>query len=119
MKVLHRIKAIAAYNGARTAIKEKNNYASYILLKEAARGVLSYIVEDSFDKEICEKTKLTRLISWMHNSIVPDNILEDINKLVVAESNGLQAITSMDLDDLIRIKRAIKRLIIDYLNEPV
>lgn len=46
MKTMHRTKALAAYEGARLTLNNNMSYPTYMLLKEAVRGVLSYMAED-------------------------------------------------------------------------
>lgn len=119
MRSLHRTKALAAYGGARLTLKNDQAYPSYMLLKEAARGVLSYILEDSFDKDISEKTKLSRLIELLDSEAIGTEDMENLNKLVEAEQGGLEHILTMDIDELYTIKKTVKRLIAKYLREPV
>ena len=119
MKSLHRTKTIAAYEGARMAIKAGMPYPSYMLLKEAARGVMSYIVEDSLDKEISEKTKLVRLLDLVKPGAMTDEQIDCVQTLVNAEKAGLVGILSMDMTELTQVKRAIKKLIVDYFKEPI
>ena len=117
MKSLHRAKAISAYEGARLVLKNEQVYPSYMLLKEAARGVLSYIAEDCLDTEICEKTKLDRLLEFMKDGVISDEDARCINLLIDAERGGLQKIITMDLNDLKSIKKSIKKLISTCLGE--
>lgn len=119
MKSLHRIKAVSAYNGARTAINAGENYPAYILLKEAARGVLSYICEDAFSKDICEKTKLTHLLEWTTPAFISEDDRATLEILVDAEKKGLEGILCIPTDDLSKIKKVLKGIIIEYLKEPV
>lgn len=117
MKTLHRVKALAAYDGASLVIKAGQVYPGYILLKEAVRGILAYILEDTMGHEINEKTKLIRLLDLMPDTIIEDKQKEKICELIKAESKGLSAITSMDLDKLEEIRVIIKKLIYIHLNE--
>lgn len=119
MKSLHRIKAISAYNGARTAIMGEECYPAYMLLKESARGLLSYIAEDAFATEICEKTKLRRLLDWVTPTYINEDDAANIQKLIDAENGGLQAILTMPTEDLKLIKKTIKTNIATYLKEPI
>lgn len=119
MKSLHRIKAIAAYNGAREVLKKEMAYPAYMMLKESARGILSYIVEDSYDKEISDKTKLSRLLDLINEELLTTEQIESIRYLVGVEKQGLEGILTIPTTDLIKIKRALKELIINYLKEPV
>ena len=119
MKSLHRTKSLAAYAGARITLKEGLPYPSYMLLKEAARGVLSYIAEDVMEHDISEKTKLSRLLELIDIENFDEKVIKDIEKLVEAENRGLNAILTMEVDELIQIKRSIKSLIADHLKEPI
>lgn len=119
MKSLHRIKTIAAYTAARDAIKNNNSYAAYMMLKEATRGILAYIVEDSQDRDISEKMKLHKLINNIPYGTVDEADLENISKLVDIEKQGFEAILSVPNSILVDIKRSVKKLIAVYLKEPV
>lgn len=119
MKSLHRAKAISAYNGARITLKENMSYPAYMLLKEAARGIMSYMVEDSLDKEISDKTKLTRLLEMMNVDLMTDEQVESVKVLIDAEESGLSGVLSMDIDELNDIRKSIKKLIIEYFKEPI
>lgn len=119
MKSLHRTKALAAYEGARMALKNDMTYPAYMMLKESARGVLSYIVEDKLGKDISEKTKLARLLELMDENILEAYDIYTLYKLVDAENNGLEYILTMDIEVLKGIKKTIKNLIATFLNERV
>lgn len=119
MKVLHRTKALAAYEGARIVLKNDMAYPSYMLLKEAARGVLSYMAEDIMEQDISEKTKLSRLLDFVNTDNISKEDMDNIQKLIDAENKGLDRILSMDLNELYTIKRTIKGLIAEYLKEPI
>lgn len=119
MKSMHRTKTIAAYNGARLAIKNNMAYPAYILLKEAARGVLAYIIEDSMDKDISEKMKLKSLLGFIDSNMIESKDIENINKLISIENSGIEGILSVDTSTLSEIKRSIKHMISEYMHEPV
>lgn len=118
MKALHRTKALAAYEGARMAMQNDMSYPAYMLLKEAARGVLSYMSEDSMEIDISEKTKLSRLLEFTRGEISTEDT-EAIQNLIDAESQGLERILSIPMEDLREVKKVIKMLIGEYLKEPV
>lgn len=119
MKALHRTKTLAAYEGARIVLKSEMNYPAYMLLKEAARGLLSYIVEDQMDQDISDKTKLSRLIELIDVEKMDKADLNAFNTLIEAENNGLAAIISMDTSELKLVKHTIKKLIAEYMREPI
>lgn len=119
MKSLHRTKALAAYDGARLTLNNNMAYPTYMLLKESARGILSYIAEEKFGYTISDKTKLSRLIEFLDEETINIIDLKNIQKLIDVESNGLQAIISINTDDLEDIKRTLKGLIIYWFREPV
>lgn len=119
MKMLHRTKALAAYDGARITLKSEMPYPSYMMLKEAARGILAYLAEDSLDKEISDKTKLARLLEIIDTEMLTEDQIEAVNMLIEAEGRGLVGILSISIDDLKKIKKSIKKLIITYFKEPV
>lgn len=115
MKSLHRTKAIAAYEGAREVLKKEMAYPTYVLLKEAVRGTLAYIVEDTENYDISEKTKLHKLIYLVRETIVSESDKEKLRLLVEAEREGLGAITSMEIEKLAEIKVITKKLIGTHL----
>lgn len=119
MKSLHRVKTLAAYDGARLLIKNEMCYPAYMMLKESARGVLSYIVEDWFDKEISEKMKLTRLVEFVTPDMVGESNLDGIKSLIDLENGGIEAILSVDIQTLLKVKASVKNLIADYMKEPI
>lgn len=115
LKVLHRAKALDAYKGAKVALEAGANYSAYLCLKEAARGLCCYVLADQIS--ISQKTKLKNLLDQY--PVTPEDA-EDIMgfyKLVEAESGGLSDILSMDVKDLKRIRKSVKRLIGLYMDE--
>lgn len=119
MRSLHRVKAIAAYDGARITLKNEMSYPSYMLLKEAARGVLAYIAEDSLDQEISDKTKLSRLLDLVNEDLINKEDRHGIEMLIDAENRGLTGILTMDIAELKTVKKAVKHLIAAYMKEPI
>lgn len=119
MKSLHRTKALAAYDGARLAVKNDLAYPSYMMLKEAARGVLSYIAEDELEQDISEKTKLTRLLELIDTEGLNPDDLAGVNKLIELEQGGLVEILSVPMDELRKVKKAVKHFIVLAFGEPV
>lgn len=119
MRSLHRAKALAAYDGARLTLKNDMSYPAYMLLKEAARGVLSYVAEDVLDTEISDKTKLERLLEFLNDDLINSEDRKNIEKLIVAEKSGLTGILTISTDELVSIKKTVKHLIATYLKEPV
>lgn len=119
MKAIHRAKTLAAYEGARVVMATDNVYASYMLLKEAARGVLAYIVDDRYDYKCTTKTKLHKLLGMVTEDLVPIEDQENIHIFVEMEDAGLETIMAMDMEVLKKIKKSIKHLIGEYMREPV
>ena len=119
MKHLHRAKCLSAYEGARIVLKQGMVYPAYMLLKEAARGVLSYMAEDFLDKEISEKSKLTNLIDILGDTMLNEKQKDGIKILIDAEKSGLDGILVLDVNDMYVVKRAVKSLIIEVFKEPV
>ena len=117
MKSLHRVKALAAYDGAREVLKKGMTYPGYMLIKEAARGVLSYIAEDTLGIDISEKTKLERLLEFMHEETLSPEEIEAMQNLIEAEHHGLEYILAMDIEKLLECKKVVKRLTADVLHE--
>lgn len=119
MKTMHRTKALAAYEGARLTLNNNMSYPTYMLLKEAVRGVLSYMAEDFLNIDIDEKTKLTRLVDLVNSEDINSDDNESIQALIDAEKRGLEHLLSMGIDTLRKIKKSAKHLIATYLKEPV
>lgn len=119
MKSLHRTKALTAYEAARMALKNDMAYPAYMMLKEAARGTLAYIVEDSQNREISEKTKLQKLLDWANEVDLHPNGYENISYLIQAESKGLSEILTLPLDELNKVKKTIKLMIGEHLRQNV
>lgn len=119
MKSLHRTKALSAYEAARLVLKENMSYPAYMMLKEAARGTLAYIVEDSQGREISEKTKLQKLLDWVDDSALPPDGYEEISYLIEAESKGLEDILALPIDKLKKVKKVIKKMIGEHLKQSV
>ena len=116
MKSLHRTKALTAYEAARMALKNDMAYPAYMMLKEAARGTLAYIVEDSQNREISEKTKLQKLLDWANEVDLPPNGYENLSYLIQAE---LSEILTLPLDELNKVKKTIKLMIGEHLRQNV
>ncbi len=115
LKVLHRVKALDAYKGAVAAMKVEATYSAYMCLKEAVRGLCCYVLAD----QICisNKTKLKSLLDQYPATPEDVDAINQFYKLVRAEEEGLSAITSMDMQDLIKIRKAVKKLIGSYMDE--
>lgn len=119
MKVIHRAKALSAYEGARVVMATDNVYATYMLLKEAVRGILAYIVDDKYDYKCTHKTKLHKLLEMTTDDMVPPEDKANIQLLIDKENDGLESILAMDMAELKEVKRTAKKLIADYMKEPV
>ena len=119
MKHLHRAKCLSAYEGARVVLKQGMVYPAYMLLKEAARGVLSYMAEDFLDKGISEKSKLSNLVDILGDTMLSEKQKEGIQILIDAEKSGLEGILVLDVKAMTTVKRAVKSLIIEVFKEPV
>lgn len=117
MKSLHRCKAIDTYKAARITLKEDLVYSSYMLLKESTRSTLAYINEDLQGKEYSEKTKMRKLLDDVPAQLTQDVNLEMFNLFVDMDSEGLQGILAIDINELKKIKKALKKIIGIYLNE--
>lgn len=118
MKSMHRIKALTSYDGARLTLKADMAYPSYMLLKEAARGILAYIAENDFESDISEKMKLRRLLDLVDHLILPDEI-KAVEKLIEIESKDFKDILSVDINELRNVKKQLKVMIWAYLGERV
>lgn len=117
MKSLHRGKAIDGYKGARLVMKSGLVYPAYVLLKESLRATLSYIQEDIQGKEISNKTKLKTLINDSPVVLAPNVNLEVFDIMLELEGNGLDAIMSVDIGELEKVRKALKQIISMYLGE--
>lgn len=117
MKSLHRGKAIEVYLGAKVVMKKGYVYPAYVLLKESLRATLAYIQEDLADKEYSEKTKLRTLLETTPVILTPDVKLEVFNIMLELEDIGLDAIMSVDIEELEKVRKALKQIIGIYLGE--
>lgn len=117
MKALHRTKAIETYQGARLTLKAGLGLPAYMMLKECARATLAYIVEESLDTDISEKSKLSNLVDLSPDTIVTDKDKELISILLGAEKEGLSSIMALTVEELQPVKKMLKKYIGEYLNE--
>lgn len=117
MKVLHRGKAIDSYIGAKTVMNKGLVYPTYVLLKESLRATLAYIQEDLSDKVYSEKTKLKALISTTPVVLTQDTHLEVFDIILELEESGLEAIMRIDIQELEKVRKALKQIIGMYLGE--
>lgn len=116
MKSLHRVKAIESYNGARLMLKQNMPYPAYVLIKESARAVLCYIAEDIRDTDIAEKIKLSKALDIVDHLIEKED-KEELEKLIKLEKQNLGVLLGMKVEDLVGIKKVVKKLIGVYLDE--
>ena len=119
MKSLHRIKALETYRGARIVLKEGLVYPSYMLLKEATRSTLAYINEDIQGKEYSEKTKMKTLLNDIPAQLMRDVDMDMFNIFVDMDSAGLSAIIALDIEDLKKIRRTLKKIMGTYLDADI
>lgn len=115
LKVLHRAKALDAYKGARAAMLVGAKYSAYLCLKEAVRGLCYYVLADQIS--ISQKTKLKNLLDQYPATPEDADDIQYFYKLVEAESGGLADILNMDDEDLVHIRKSVKRLIGLYMDE--
>lgn len=110
MKNLHRSKALDSYAAARLLLKQGFIYPSYVMLKEATRSTLAYINEDANDKEYSEKTKMRTLLDDTPAFLVPDVDMSVFELFVDMEKEGLSAILALPMEQLLAIKKALKKV---------
>lgn len=119
MKSLHRVKAIEAYQGARLLLKENLVYPSYVMLKEATRSTLAYINEDIQGKEYSEKTKMRTLLDDAPAVLIQNVDMDIFNIFVDMDKEGLGAILAINIEDLRKIRRTIKKIMGTYLDADI
>lgn len=115
MKSLHRSKAIEAYEGARLVLKKGLVYPGYVLLKEATRSVLAYINEDVQGKEYSEKTKMRTLLEEVPAELEKLTDLSVFDIFVEMDTAGLGAILTLDIVELEKIRKVLKKTMGIYM----
>ncbi len=114
-KSLHKLKAVESFRTASYAIKEGYMYPGYTMLKEAARGALSYINEDLQNKTYDTKTNMKTLLQATPKELL---MKYDIKKLEIfneKDKEGLLSINSMDIKELEEVRKLVKDLITTYI----
>lgn len=119
MKSLHRVKALESYRAARTLLKEDLVYPSYVMLKEATRSTLAYINEDIQGKEYSEKTKMRTLLDDAPAVLIQNVDMDMFNIFVDMDKAGLGAIFALDIGELKKIRRILKKIMGIYLDADI
>lgn len=114
-KSLHKLKAIESFKTATFALEEGYMYPAYTMLKESARGALSYINEDLQDRTYDTKTNLKSLLEASPRELIVKYDIDKLNVFNEKDAEGLLSINSMDIEELKEIRKLIKDLITTYI----
>lgn len=119
MKYLHRMKALESYRAARILLKEDLVYPSYVMLKEATRSTLAYINEDVQGKDYSEKTKMRTLLEDAPAVLIQNVDMDIFNIFIEMDKKGLDGIMAIEIDELKKIRRTLKKIMGVYLDADI
>ncbi len=119
MKYLHRMKALESYRAARILLKEDLVYPSYVMLKEATRSTLAYINEDLQGKDYSEKTKMRTLLEDAPAVLIQNVDMDIFNIFIEMDKKGLDGIMAIEIDELKKIRRTLKKIMGVYLDADI
>ena len=119
MKYLHRMKALESYRAARILLKEDLVYPSYVMLKEATRSTLAYINEDLQGKDYSEKTKMRTLLEDAPTVLIQNVDMDIFNIFIEMDKKGLDGIMAIEIDELKKIRRTLKKIMGVYLDADI
>ena len=119
MKYLHRMKALESYRAARILLKEDLVYPSYVMLKEATRSTLAYINEDLQGKDYSEKTKMRTLLEDAPAVLLQNVDMDIFNIFIEMDKKGLDGIMAIEIDELKKIRRTLKKIMGVYLDADI
>ena len=119
MKYLHRMKALESYRAARILLKEDQVYPSYVMLKEATRSTLAYINEDLQGKDYSEKTKMRTLLEDAPAVLIQNVDMDIFNIFIEMDKKGLDGIMAIEIDELKKIRRTLKKIMGVYLDADI
>lgn len=119
MKYLHRMKALESYRAARILLKEDLVYPSYVMLKEATRSTLAYINEDVQGKDYSEKTKMRTLLEDAPAVLIQNVDMNIFNIFIEMDKKGLDGIMAIEIDELKKIRRTLKKIMGVYLEADI
>lgn len=119
MKYLHRMKALESYRAARILLKEDLVYPSYVMLKEATRSTLAYINEDVQGKDYSEKTKMRTLLEDAPAVLIQNVDMDIFNIFIEMDKKGLDGIMAIEIDELKKIRRTLKKIMGVYLEADI
>lgn len=119
MKYLHRMKALESYRAARILLKEDLVYPSYVMLKEATRSTLAYINEDVQGKDYSEKTKMRTLLEDAPAVLIQNVDMDIFNIFIEMDKKGLDGIMAIEIDELKKIRRNLKKIMGVYLEADI
>ena len=119
MKYLHRMKALESYRAARILLKEDLVYPSYVMLKEDTRSTLAYINEDLQGKDYSEKTKMRTLLEDAPAVLIQNVDMDIFNIFIEMDKKGLDGIMAIEIDELKKIRRTLKKIMGVYLDADI
>jgi hypothetical protein len=113
------MKALESYRAARILLKEDLVYPSYVMLKEATRSTLAYINEDLQGKDYSEKTKMRTLLEDAPAVLIQNVDMDIFNIFIEMDKKGLDGIMAIEIDDLKKIRRTLKKIMGVYLDADI
>ena len=119
MKYLLRMKALESYRAARILLKEDLVNPSHVMLKEATRSTLAYINEDLQGKDYSEKTKMRTLLEDAPAVLIQNVDMDIFNIFIEMDKKGLDGIMAIEIDELKKIRRTLKKIMGVYLDADI
>jgi hypothetical protein len=113
------MKALESYRAARILLKEDLVYPSYVMLKEATRSTLAYINEDLQGKDYSEKTKMRTLLEDAPAVLIQNVDMDIFNIFIEMDKKGLDGIMAIEIDELKKIRRTLKKIMGVYLDADI
>lgn len=117
MQSIRRTTAIVTYDAARLLLKEGNTYGGFLMLKEAVRASLAYILEDITQQEYSDRTRLSTLFERLPENLTEGVTLDDFRKVKEIEKKGIEGILNMGIEEMESIRKALKQINGVYLGE--
>ena len=117
MKIKMRTKAIDTYEAGRVTLKAEQVYPTSLMFKECTRCVLTYLLNDSTQAEVSRKTKISALLERLNDDIISAEDKELLMKLVSVGKDDMSVDYGMSVEELYKIKKILKGLIMTYMGE--
>ena len=89
------------------------------MLKEATRSTLAYINEDLQGKDYSEKTKMRTLLEDAPAVLIQNVDMDIFNIFIEMDKKGLDGIMAIEIDELKKIRRTLKKIMGVYLDADI